>query len=380
MKASVQGASAPTCINERPKRGRETSQFLEQEGRSPRTFAQQQPFTPRGSNRKPKRYGGVSKAVLMERNAEQITAMEDKANRRFERKEPPMGFPDDLKEPNTHHFTWTTLPVPLKDEEALAKLVLRKGEFGWLDDERVDELAKIVEPHSMNLDQALSLRSALMQQKTVYGHGRLRSRAKEMLRLYKEGVSVVDLSQRFDGPPMNVFRLILAEMRWSKTKIKESLREPSRLSKREQKEFEAAEAADRVSNVDQGESQEKADLFEDVLADWFEEQGVRLRRQPEMVKEQKKELGRPVRTPDILFLDHVYINDRPVAWIDAKHFYGADVEFQRKKMAKQMDRYIEEWGSGAVVYRHGFSENLFMPGCTLLDASVLDLSAFDSND
>ena len=220
-----------------------------------------------GQNRKPKRYGGVSKAVLMERNAEQITAMEDKANRRFERKEPPMGFPDDLKEPNTHHFTWTTLPVPLKDEEALAKLVLRKGEFGWLDDERVDELAKIVEPHSMNLDQALSLRSALMQQKTVYGHGRLRSRAKEMLRLYKEGVSVVDLSQRFDGPPMNVFRLILAEMRWSKTKIKESLREPSRLSKREQKEFEAAEAADRVSNVDQGESQEKADLFEDVLAD-----------------------------------------------------------------------------------------------------------------
>ncbi|MDA8837634.1 C15orf41 family protein [Candidatus Poseidoniales archaeon] len=332
-----------------------------------------------GQNRKPKRYGGVSKAVLMERNAEQITAMEDKANRRFERKEPPMGFPDDLKEPNTHHFTWTTLPVPLKDEEALAKLVLRKGEFGWLDDERVDELAKIVEPHSMNLDQALSLRSALMQQKTVYGHGRLRSRAKEMLRLYKEGVSVVDLSQRFDGPPMNVFRLILAEMRWSKTKIKESLREPSRLSKRERKEFETAEAADRVSNVDQGESQEKADLFEDVLADWFEEQGVRLRRQPEMVKEQKQELGRPVRTPDILFLDHVYINDRPVAWIDAKHFYGADVEFQRKKMAKQMDRYIEEWGSGAVVYRHGFSENLFMPGCTLLDASVLDLSAFDAN-
>jgi hypothetical protein len=120
-----------------------------------------------GQNRKPKRYGGTSKAVLVERNAEQIKAMENKANHRFERKEPPMGFPDDLAEPNTHHFTWTTLPVPLKDEEALAKLVLRKGEFGWLDDERVDELAKIVEPHSMNLDQALSLRSALMQQKTV---------------------------------------------------------------------------------------------------------------------------------------------------------------------------------------------------------------------
>jgi len=333
-----------------------------------------------GQHRKPKRYGGTSKAVLEERHSQRIAETERDANERFNRKELPMGFPEGLDAPNTHRFDWATSPVPLKDEEALSKIVLQKGEFGWLDDERVDELAKIVDTHKMNLDQALSLRSALMQQKTVYGHGRLRSRAKEMLRLYKEGVSVVDLSQRFDGPPMNVFRLILAEMRWSKTKIKESLREPSRLSQRERKEFEAAEAADRVSNVDQGESQEKADQFEDILADWFEAQGVRLRRQPEMVKEQKQELGRPVRTPDILFLDHVYINERPVAWIDAKHFYGADVEFQRKKMAKQMDRYIEEWGSGAVVYRHGFSENLFMAGCTLLDANVLDLTALDKTD
>ena len=333
-----------------------------------------------GSNRRPKRYGGTSKAQLQERHAESIAAMDLSANKRFDRDEAPLGFPEGMEEPRTFNFTWTTEPVPLKDEEALSKLVLRRGEFGWLDDERVDELAVIVSDHNMTLDQALSLRSALMQQKTVYGHGRLRSRGKDMLRLYKEGVSVVDISQRFDGPPMNVFRLILAEMRWSKTKIKESLREPSRLKQRERDEFEAAEAADRVSNVDQGESQEKADLFEDILADWFEEQGVRLRRQPEMVKEQKQTLGRPVRTPDILFLDHVFINERPVAWIDAKHFYGADVEFQRKKMAKQMDRYIEEWGSGAVVYRHGFSENLFMPGCTLLDANVLDLRAFDATD
>jgi hypothetical protein len=43
-------------------------------------------------------------------------------------------------------------------------------------------------------------------------------------------------------------------------------------------------------------------------------------------------------------------------------------------MASQMSRYIKQWGSGAVVYRHGFSENLCMPGCTLLDASPLDLS------
>ena len=325
-------------------------------------------------NNRQRRYGSTPKSTLMERNASEIARMDEQARSRFEQTPPPMGFPEDTLEPKSFSFEWATVPVPLKDEEAMAGKVMRKGEFGWLEDERVDQIAVLAEGYKMTLEQALSLRSALLQQKTVYGHGRLRSQGKNMLRLYKEGVSVVDLSTRFDFPPMNIFRIILTEMRWSKSKIKESLRQPSKLSKREREEFEAAEAADRVSNVDQGESQERADLFEDILADWFEDQGVRLRRQPEMVKEQKQDLGRPVRTPDILFLDHVEINGKPVAWIDAKHFYGADVDFQRKKMAKQMARYIEEWGSGAVVYRHGFSANLFMPGCTLLDANVLDLA------
>lgn len=325
-------------------------------------------------NNRQRRYGSTLKSTLEERNASEIARMEEQARSRFEQSPLPLGFPEDTPEPKTFSFDWATVPVPLKDEEAMAGKVMRKGEFGWLEDERVDQIAVIAEGYKMTLEQALSLRSALLQQKTVYGHGRLRSQGKNMLRLYNEGVSVVDLSTRFDFPPMNIFRIILTEMRWSKSKIKESLRQPSKLSKRERTEFEAAEAADRVSNVDQGESQERADLFEDILADWFEDQGVRLRRQPEMVKEQKQDLGRPVRTPDILFLDHVEINGKPVAWIDAKHFYGADVDFQRKKMAKQMTRYIEEWGSGAVVYRHGFSANLFMPGCTLLDANVLDLS------
>ena len=325
-------------------------------------------------NNRQRRYGSTPKSTLEERNASEIARMEEQARSRFEQSPLPLGFPEDTPEPKTFSFDWATVPVPLKDEEAMAGKVMRKGEFGWLEDERVDQIAVLAEGYKMTLEQALSLRSALLQQKTVYGHGRLRSQGKNMLRLYNEGVSVVDLSTRFDFPPMNIFRIILTEMRWSKSKIKESLRQPSKLSKRERTEFEAAEAADRVSNVDQGESQERADLFEDILADWFEQQGVRIRRQPEMVKEQKQDLGRPVRTPDILFLDHVEINGKPVAWIDAKHFYGADVDFQRKKMAKQMARYIEEWGSGAVVYRHGFSANLFMPGCLLLDANVLDLS------
>ena len=326
---------------------------------------------------KSKRYGGPSRTNLLERHAEFDAAAKLSARSRFDAKPRPIGIPKEIEEPRLFSFKWSNNPVALKTESTLASKVVRKGEFGWLPDERVTEIGTMVDNLDMTLDQALSLRSALLQQKTVYSHGQLQARGKALIRLYREGVGIVDLSKRFDFPPMNIFRLILKEMGWSKSRIKETLRAPSRFKERERNEFEAAEAADRVSHVDQSETHVRADLFEEILADWFEDQGVRVRRQPEMVKEQMKEHGRPVNTPDLLFLDHVEINGEPVAWIDAKHFYGADVDFQRKKIVKQANRYVEAWGQGALVFRHGFCANVHIPGTVLLDCGPLDLSALN---
>lgn len=323
--------------------------------------------------KKKKRYGGPKISLLVERNAEYNAEAKDSAINRFSKSPLPIGIPTDFKNPNTFSFNWENKPVSLKTEGEIASLVVNRGEFGWLSDDRVDEIAKLVLNCEMTLDQALSLRSALLQQKTVYSHGQLQARGKALHRLYKDGVSIVDLSKKFDFPPMNIFRVILKEMGWSKSRIKETLRSPSRFKERERKEFEAAEEADRVSNVDQSITHEKADIFEEILADWFENQGVRVRRQGEMVKEQMKEHGRPVNTPDLLFLDHVEINGEPIAWIDAKHFYGADVDFQRKKIVKQASRYVETWGQGALVFRHGFCENVHIPGTVLLDCGPLEL-------
>ena len=328
---------------------------------------------------KKKKYGGPSKANLIERNFKHDKKARIVALSRFKTEPKPMGFPNDLSKPNSFSFNWMNNPVTLKTESELATKVIRKGEFGWLPDERVAEIGKMVEELDMTLDQALSLRSALLQQKTVYTHYRLQSQSKTLIRLYREGAGIVDLSKKFDYPPMNIFRVVLKEMGWSKARIKETLRSPSKFKQRERDEFEAAEAADRVSNVDQSETHDRADLFEDILAVWFEQQGVRIRRQPEMVKEQMEEHGRPVNTPDLLFLDHVEINGEPVAWIDAKHFYGADVDFQRKKIVKQSSRYVDAWGQGALVFRHGFCENIYVPGTVLLDCGPLDLSPLNAN-
>ena len=149
---------------------------------------------------------------------------------------------------------------------------------------------------------------------------------------------------------------------------------------RDATEFKDAEEKDRVTNVNQGETAIKADLFEVVVGNYLDHHGINYRRQEDLLKEPQKEHGRPVNTPDFLILDHLEINGEPVAWIDAKNFYGANLSFTKRKTKKQMNRYIDEWGSGAIVYRHSFCDGLTIPGVLMLDQSPLDTSIMNIDE
>ncbi len=330
-----------------------------------------------GSRKRKGRRGGSKKNTNQGENTNQIDQEAVlRANERFDRKPPAMGLPTNLDPaPREIKMKWKLSPVPKNIEREVHDIVCRPGEFGFLDDKRVDEIAKLIGNRPISLEQALSLRSALNQEKAVFSHGRLQRRAREMLRKYEGGESVLSLSKRYDFPPVNLFRAILTARNWSKNRIKETLREPDKkLKERDLAEFRKAEAEDRVTHVNQTETHHAADLFEKVLCDHFTANGVRYRTQTELLKEQVASEGRPVRTPDLLMLDHVEINGVPVAWIDAKHFYGAGLSFQRKKTQKQVNRYVEEWGHGAIIYRHGFCDGLNLKGAIQLDASPIDLS------
>ncbi|MEE2812224.1 MAG: TPD domain-containing protein [Candidatus Thermoplasmatota archaeon] len=299
-----------------------------------------------------------------------------RANERFKRNPKPMGLESEIDPPPRNvELEWELNPVPKSVEREVHDIVTRPGEFGFLENDRVDEIAEQLGKRPITLEQALSLRAALNQEKAVFSHGRLQRRAREMLRRYDGGESILSLSKRFDFPPVNLFRAILSARNWSKNRIKEALREPEKkLNKRDLSQFRKAEAQDRVTHVNQSETHHAADLFEKVLCDFFTANNIRFRTQTELLKEQVAAEGRPVRTPDLLMLDHVEINGVPVAWIDAKHFYGANLSFQRKKTQKQVNRYVEEWGHGAIIYRHGFCDGLNLKGAIKLDASPIDLT------
>ncbi len=83
---------------------------------------------------------------------------------------------------------------------------------------------------------------------------------------------------------------ILTGRGWTKTRIKDTLnKNPSKLNKRDREQFELAESVDRVSSVNQTETQTAAEVFEEILCSYFESVGVRFRRQEELLREQTKQ-------------------------------------------------------------------------------------------
>ena len=323
---------------------------------------------PRKENTPPKENGRGAKSEEIERALARFTA-----NPR------PMGIPKEINPPPEKvEIKWKTKAVTKEVQSKAGKIACIPGEFGFLPEERVQEIAVKLDGMPITLEQALSLRAALNQEKSVYSHSKLMRRSNELSRRYDSGESVIALSKRFDAPPVNTFRAILTGRGWTKTRIKDTLnKNPSKLNKRDREQFELAESVDRVSSVNQTETQTAAEVFEEILCSYFESVGVRFRRQEELLREQTKQEGRAILTPDLLLLDDVRINGVPCAWIDAKHFFGADLKFPKKKTQKQVDRYVAEYGQGALVYRHGFCEGLRLRGAIKLDSSPLDLKPLE---
>tara|TARA_B100000676_G_scaffold312897_1_gene389645 strand:- start:26416 stop:27474 length:1059 start_codon:yes stop_codon:yes gene_type:complete len=302
----------------------------------------------------------------------------ERALGRFHQDPPPMGIPKDIDPPpEISDLKWQTNAIAKSIQKKVGEIVIKPGEFGFLPEERVDDIRDEISQFPISIEQALSLRGALNQEKSVHSHGRLMRNSNQLRRRYDAGEGVLTLAQRFDAPPVNTFRAILTGRGWSKNRIKETLKDPKRMNKRDQNEFSKAEEADKVSSVNQSDTQSAAEVFEEILFSYFENLGIRFRKQDDLLKEQKESEGRAIVTPDLLLLDDVRINGVPCAWIDAKHFFGADLRFPRKKTQKQVDRYVNEYGQGAIVYRHGFTESLKIKGAILLDASPLDLTPLD---
>jgi len=292
-------------------------------------------------------------------------------------------------------LTWETklLPVPLNFEARLLEsgVLIRRGEFGRLSSDRVDEIRAACARHSiMNLSQALNLRKQTLVTQTAFSNQKLLKLSKQLSITFSSGTNILDLSTQVNQPPVSVIRAIL-DYRIRQvfpenlldSEIKSIVKsiiyleltgghlDHHFLSKAEQRQLEIAKTGDVVSYDDPSNKaqSEAATAWEQSLYSYLDEHKVNYVTEVEL-----REAGAS-STPDCLLLDHCTINGQPVRWIDCKNFYGTSSSKHFLKAArKQILKYESIFNEpGAIVYSLGFSESLQagFPDTLLLDRGPL---------
>ncbi len=170
---------------------------------------------------------------------------------------------------------------------------------------------------------------------------------------YNYGACVLDLSIKYNYPAPNLINEIFRHMQITKF-----------CSPRHESQFNAAHSHD-------AEIIRNAVLNEDQFVAFFRKCGISLRDQQSIVDEQIIKYGCAVVTPDILFIDTVYINNCKVAWIEYKDYVGANDNFLYKPNLAQSKKYADAFGPGAFCYGKSFVDNLRLNNTILLDGTQI---------
>ncbi len=284
----------------------------------------------------------------------------------------------------THRMYWVNNPVSPAAYNEIATWVRKSKCYSVMSSSRRTAFKATVAAagrHTdISFDQALSIRNVVLKDKIIRSHPRMNSQIAEIAKKYQDGASILDLSSKYDFPPVNLLRGIFLHLGMSKHLVYDIFANKinsTELVGRNMEQFRLAEENDAESIINQNRIATLAQNNENLFIAYFQALGIGIKTQNQLVEEQTAEFGRAVITPDILFTDVVYINGERVHWIDYKDYIGSNISFLYRSNAEQAARYAKHWGPGALCYRRSFVSSLKIPGAILLDASATKIKFGD---
>lgn len=193
----------------------------------------------------------------------------------------------------------------------------------------------------------LNIKKSHIRDEVIQNHYKIINNLNKIKQKYKN-TDIIELSTKYNFPPVSLFKLILNIDQKKFIRILNG--EYSDLKDRDKENFKLAVENDMYSVLDEEKQLEEATEFEKQIETILKENKVEFKTQDEMVEEQIKKYGKPINTPDFLLMkpfDNIY-------WIDAKNFYGANTKFNYKKIKKQTEKYINEYGNGCIIFKYGY--------------------------
>ena len=273
-----------------------------------------------------------------------------------------------------------TLPLSSNEEETIKKYAIKSGHYEAMSQNEKDNLIKVLKSkENIEVSPQLfdSIRSAHIKNKIIMRHTKLKHNTKHLYKLFKLGKKIIDLSLKYDFPPMAIVRQFLM-LKNSKQNVKLLLKNPSKIPDeklRDEIKIIEGNKLDIFVTLDQTTIQDYAETFELNMGDFLRQHGVKFKTQDELSVEQIDKHGKAINTPDFLIESDLTINGKKINWIDAKNFYGANTWMINKSITKQTKKYVDEWGSGAIWFSLGFSDKLKINDNVYLVSKNIDSSS-----
>jgi hypothetical protein len=232
------------------------------------------------------------------------------------------------------------------------------GEITKKEREHLEEVIKKekYKKYKINIEIINSIRSSYVKNKMIKEHHLLKKNTKNIINDYNKNIDILKLSKKYNGSPLNIMRMILSSTN-TKKNIKKIFNNPTLLNEKDKREFKLAKENDIFALVNQNEVLIQSMLFEKDIEKILIKNNIVYKTQEELVKEQIKLFGHPINTPDFLILSELIINNKTIKWIDAKKFYGSNINFVKRGIEEQTKKYIEKYGDGCIIFNLGFNEN-----------------------
>jgi len=279
-------------------------------------------------------------------------------------------------------------PIPYNYERNLLKYLIYPGKYNILSKEKETILLKKINKYNklynlkLNINIMYSIRSAYMSEKIMMNNHKLIRKNKQLYNVYNQGMNILQISQKYDFAPILILKQILYKLKLSKSNTKDifhlylnnkqdHLQKKYKLNNRIINQIPLALNNDIFNRIDQSKSIKNSENFEVILGKYLTNKGVVFKTQDILVKEQIKKYGRPISTPDFLINSELLINGKNIRWIDAKNFYGANTKIIRRSTRKQIQKYINNYGFGCIVFSMNFSDKLNFENVILIDFNEL---------
>lgn len=289
-------------------------------------------------------------------------------------------------------ITWPQKSIPYSAYAALANYFRSSSDYSKVTKARMAEIHSVVKSinqshHSdINIDQAMSIYHMVMKEKVIKGYGRMNAKIATIAAEYGRGRDIMALSAKWDFPPLNLLRGIFLhqgkgpdDMYDLFSRADEKLAQRF-LKGRDLSQFKRALRHDAYGAFNQERIARLAAENEAKFVGFFRSHGIALRTQEDLAEVQIEHHGRAIITPDILFDDTVYINNVQVRWIEFKSYCQTDVRFIYESNLKQVAKYADKWGIGAICYQLGLVEGIGLRGAIPLDGSAIDAQVHYVND